>query len=251
MYDDLVYNEQKNIYETKLILSNSNEKHIILDIGCGTGHHVNLFNQNNNIIIGIDNSPEMIKQAQKNYPKLEFRLANTLNSMEFNSETFTDITCLYFTIYYIKNKKLFLENCYKWLKPHGKLFLHLVNIYKFDPIIPTADPFVMISPQSYADKRITESTVNFDILDYKSNFKLDQDLDCTTTKLSKPNATFKETIKFKDKSKTRINEHNMYMCNQKSILSLARDIGFILKSQKEMVEIQYENQYIYTLEKPS
>ena len=41
------------------------------------------------------------------------------------------------------------------------------------------------------------------------------------------------------------------MSTQKSILALARDVGFILQSQEEMGEIQYENNYLYTLEKPS
>ena len=41
------------------------------------------------------------------------------------------------------------------------------------------------------------------------------------------------------------------MSTQKNILALARDVGFILKSQKEMIDIQYENNYLYTLEKPS
>ena len=57
--------------------------------------------------------------------------------MEFPADTFTHITCLYFTIYYIKDKRLFFENCFKWLKPHGVLVIHLVNMNKFDPILPS------------------------------------------------------------------------------------------------------------------
>ena len=51
--------------------------------------------------------------------------------------------------------------------------------------------------------------------------------------------------------KTRINEHKLYMSSQKSILGLARDVGFILLAQEEMDKIQYENNYLYTLQKPS
>ena len=66
---------------------------------------------------------------------------------------FTDITCFYFTIYYlIKDKNAFLSNCYHWLKPGGKLIMHLVE-KMFDPILPVANPLVMVSPQRYAKKK--------------------------------------------------------------------------------------------------
>ena len=55
----------------------------------------------------------MVNIAQKNYPELNFRVADMLDTMEFQSDTFTHIMCLYFTIYYIKDKRRFLENCYK------------------------------------------------------------------------------------------------------------------------------------------
>ena len=248
VYDDLVYSSNKNNYEVKRILGNTKNAKI-LDIGCGTGHHVNLFDKYDNDVVGIDISPEMIKQAQKNYPKLDFKLADALNSMEFLPDTFTHISCLYFTIYYIKNKKLFFENCFKWLKPHGILVLHLVNMNKFDPVIPVASPFVGVSPQDYAPKRITKSSVKFDILDYKSDFQLNDNTNTDTT-LSKPNAIFKEVFKFKNSKKARVNEHNFYMASQKSILALARDTGFILKSQEEMIPVQYKHNYLYFLQKP-
>ena len=41
------------------------------------------------------------------------------------------------------------------------------------------------------------------------------------------------------------------MSSQKSILAAARDVGFTLQSQEEMDSIQYENNYLYTLVKPS
>ena len=250
IYDDLVYSAPKNQFEVERIFKNPQTNSTVLDIGSGTGHHVNLFSKENNSVIGIDNSPAMIKIAKQNYPELDFRLADVLDTMQFQSDTFTHITCLYFTIYYIKNKRLFLENCFKWLQPNGTLVLHLVNMHKFDPILPIANPFVIVSPQSYTDERITESKVKFNTLDYKSEFQLDDTIDATTTTLDKPNAIFKETFKF-DNKKARINEHKLYMSSQKSILAAARDVGFVLQAQEEMDSIQYENNYLYTLVKPS
>jgi ubiquinone/menaquinone biosynthesis C-methylase UbiE len=250
IYDSLVHDEKKNNYEIDRIF-NSYKNPIVLDVGSGTGHHVNLINNiENSEVIGIDNSPAMIKMAKQNYPDLDFRLANVLDTMQFPPNSFTHISCLYFTIYYIKNKQQFFENCYRWLKPNGVLVIHLVNMYKFDPIISVANPFVLVSPQSYTDKRITESRVKFDKLDYKADFQIDESINTDTGNLSEPNAIFKEVFKFNNK-KSRINEHNLYMLSQKSILSMARDVGFILQSQEEMDGIQYENNYLYTLVKPA
>ena len=95
IYDDLVYSELKNKYEVGRIINNKKPttESKILDIGCGTGHHVNLFNEYNiDNVIGIDNSPDMIKKAQKNYPKSNYKLCSALNSIEFPANTFTHIT---------------------------------------------------------------------------------------------------------------------------------------------------------------
>ena len=49
----------------------------------------------------------MIKKAKSNFPKLNFKECDTIKSLEFNPDQFTHITCLYFTIYYIKEKMCF------------------------------------------------------------------------------------------------------------------------------------------------
>ena len=250
MYDDLVYNDVKNKYEVERIFKSdtSNSQYKILDIGCSTGHHVRLLTNSNAEVVGLDNSPAMIKKAQKNYPDLHFKLCDALNTMAFPSDTFTHITCLYFTIYYIKNKKLFLENCFNWLEPGGVLILHLVDMYNFDPIIPIATSVPYNRSDSSKD-RTTESKVKFDTLDYKSDFNIDKSIDANSINLDKPNAVFKETIKLKDPKSVRVNVHNLYMSSQNSVLALAREIGFSLQSQTEMKDIQYDNNYLYILQK--
>jgi len=253
IYDDLVYNNSKNTFEVEEIINidiKNNQKPVLLDIGCGTGHHINRFNKKNISSIGIDISPAMIKKAKENYPDCEFKVTNALNSMEFNSETFTHITCLYFTIYYIKDKQRFFENCFNWLTHGGVLVIHLVDMKQFDPILPISNPFIIVSPQNYAQQRITESIVKFDTMDYKSKFELDGNINSNTNSLEVPNAVFKEVMNFKDSNKRRINEHKLYMQTQKSILSIAKTVGFIFEKQEEMVKVQYENNYLYTLRKP-
>ena len=88
--------------------------------------------------------------------------------MTFPQQSFTHLTCLYFTVYYIKNKRLFFENCYNWLAPGGYLLLHLVDRDNFDPILPAGDPLTIISAQKYAKERITSSAVKFKGYDSES-----------------------------------------------------------------------------------
>jgi hypothetical protein len=121
---------------------------------------------------------------------------------------------------------------------------------KFDPVLSAASPFVGVSPQSYTPNRITKSTIKFDVFDYKSDFKLNNKINANSLSLDEPNVIFKETIKFKNKKKARINEHQLYMSNQKSILAAARDMGFILQAQYEMAGVEYAYNYLYTLVKP-
>lgn len=251
IYDELLRNQAKDRFEATHVPLNPDSENLVLDVGSGTGHHVNMLTQEDASVIGIDISPAMVAIAKKNYPELDFRVADMLNSMLFSPNTFTHISCLYFTIYYVKDKRLFFENCFKWLKPHGVLVLHLVNMNKFDPMIPAANPFIGVSPQSYSPTRITESTVKFDMFDYKSDFQLNPEINANTLALTKPNVIFKETIKFNNKKKARVNEHELYMSSQKSILAAARDVGFILQAQYDMTSVEYDYNYLYTLVKPS
>jgi len=243
IYDELVYNPKKNEYEISNILKKISlpKKSKILDIGSGTGHHVALFNKNGFNCTGIDKSSSMVEKAKKNYPNYRFYNGDILSSITFTGNSYSMISCFYFTIYYIKEKRQFFQNCMYWLEPGGWLALHLVDRNNFDPIIPAGDPFLMVSPQNYAKKRITSSVVKFNNFKYRANFKLDQ---------GKSIGTFKESIKFDKSGKVRENEHTFYMETQKQILSVAKEAGFILKAKIDLTRCLYDNQYLYLLYKP-
>ena len=126
--------------------------------------------------------------------------------------------------------------------PGGTLIIHLVDKEMFDPIIPPANPLLLVSPQKYAEDRITTSNVTFNNFKYSSNFVMDDDNDT---------AKFVERFKNKDTDKTfRKNEHIMYMEDQGEILSMAQNLGFIILGKIDMVKAQYEYQYLYILQKP-
>jgi SAM-dependent methyltransferase len=244
IYDYLVFNRVKNDYEVGIVLNSTmpSEKSVIADIGCGTGHQVSELNSKNLEIIGIDISPSMIKKAKENFPDIKdkFKVGDGLNGNMFRGESLTHILCLYFTIYYMKDKMRFFYNCMDWLMPGGYLIVHLVDKYKFDPILPPGNPLYIVSPQKYAKERITSTKITFNDFVYNSNFKL-QDNDT---------ATFDEKFKFND-GKVRKQEQLLYMEDLPTIVNMAQDAGFIVHAKIDMVNCAYENQYLYIFIKPS
>ena len=249
IYDDLVFSKMKDDFEIGQIINTTHPttNSRILDIGSGTGHHVSNFVANGYSTIGIDISPAMVSKAKENYPDLEFKQGDILETMIFGANSFTHITCLYFTIYYIKNKRLFFENCIHWLRPGGYLAVHLVDRDNFDPILPAGDPFGIVSPQKYAKKRITSTVVKFNGFDYKSEFEINTEQNND----EEANASLQETFKNKKDGKIRKNEHKFYMQTQTAVLAIAKSVGFILTAQIDMLKCQYTNQYIYILQKPT
>lgn len=245
IYDHLVFNQIRNEYEVGIIVNSSmpDQKSVIADIGCGTGHTVNSLKNKNLEVIGIDISPSMIKKAKEENPYISnnFKVGDGLNTHLFKDESLTHILCLYFSIYYMKDKMRFFYNCMNWLMPGGYLIVHLVDRYKFDPILPPGNPLYIVSPQKYAKERITKTKVTFNEFTYNANFKLDESSDV---------AIFDEKFKFND-GKVRKQEQKLYMEDLPTIVNMAQDAGFVLHAKIDMVKCAYENQYLYLFVKPS
>jgi len=243
IYDQLVFNNLKDDYEITQIVNRTTptSASVILDVGSGTGHHVAKMAEKGLNAMGIDNSQAMIQQAKEKYPQYDFKLGDVLDVNQYQNNTFTHIMCLYFTIYYFKNKETFFNNCMEWLMPGGYLILHLVDREKFDPILPPGNPLYIVSPQKYAKDRITKTKITFNNFVYTSNFNLEAEKDI---------ATFEEKFKFND-GKVRKQEHLFYMEDSQDILTKAADAGFIVQGKIDLVRCAYPNQYLYILVKPS
>lgn len=247
IYDDLMLDNKKINYEINSILKlmaaplQRNHEVVAVDVGSGTGHHVSAMNQNKIKCMGIDLSPGMVAIAKKNYPEYTFINDNVENMMVFQPGSFNLITCLYYTFYYLKDKKRFLENCYQWLKPGGSLVLHVVNRKKFSPIISASDPLLIISPQNYTKERITESVAEFNNFQYKAKFDYDE---------NENKGNFNEFFKFnKDARGVRQNEHRLKMIGIKSLITLANHIGFNLVDTIDLGLCGYDFQYLLVLRK--
>ena len=245
IYDYLVFNNMKDDYEVTQIVNKTNptSESLILDIGSGTGHHVAKLSDKGLNVVGLDISPAMMKEAQTKFPEAasSFKVGDALNLSEFRNNSFTHIMCMYFTIYYFKDKRLFFNNCMEWLMPGGYLILHVVDRAKFDPILPPGNPLYVVSPQKYAKERITKTKVTFNEFVYNSNFSLDE---------SKDIAVFEEKFKFND-GKVRKQEQVLYMEDSDEIVSQATDAGFVIQGKIDLIQCAYDYQFLYILVKPT
>jgi len=245
IYDGLFGNKAKLKFEVTQITKHALEKWDskknvrILDAGCGTGWHTNIFSKDYNII-GLDRSAHMINEAKKRNNEDILKLGNIKDTSLFNTNSFTHILCLYHTIYYINNLNKVFSNFRKWLVPRGMIIIHVVDRDNFDPLLNASSPFPFFSLQKYSKKRLTESKVHFNDFLYKGNFKLDK---------SNDRATFSEVFNYKNKPKVRKQKHKLYMPDTSVILEKARINGFKLVHKISMIPVSYEYNYLYIFRK--
>ena len=95
----------------------------MLDIGCGTGYLIDkLSKEYRAIFIGLDLSPEMIKQANnKNIKNAEF-IEGKADEIPFKDNTFDIITCSQSFHHYPDTDKA-IKEVYRVLKPGGLYIL--------------------------------------------------------------------------------------------------------------------------------
>lgn len=242
IYDHLFYDKNKLRLELNETIEKTNidKTSSILDIGCGTGHHLNVLHEIAGKVTGVDKSKAMVERANKKFPLLNIKHDDATNSMIFMQDSFTHITMFYFTIYCFQDQYTIFQNCYKWLKPNGYLIVHMVNRNKFDPLLNLSNPLYLVSPQKYAKERITKSTIEFEDFSYKSNFEHDP---------ANNRAVFKEVLKCKDGDKIRSHEYELNIPKQKDLLNIAKQAGFSVIGKISMLPCQYEYQYLYILQK--
>jgi SAM-dependent methyltransferase len=242
IYDYLVFSGIKNDYEVGTIINNTSpsETSVIADIGCGTGHHTASLSEKNLKVIGVDISPSMIRKAKEKYPNANFQVGDALDNGLFKMNSLTHVLCLYFTIYYFKDKRHFFDNAMDWLMPGGFLIVHLVDRETFDPILPPGNPLYIVSAQKYAKERITKTKVTFNDFVYNANFDLDENNNI---------ATFEEKFKFND-GKVRKQQQQLYMEDTSTIVNMAQECGLVLHSKVDLLQCAYENQYLYIFTKP-
>lgn len=213
----------------------------VLDLGCGTGLHVELFARMGvRSVVGYDRSAAMIEEAQRKFPERDFRTGDITNAM-LDGRAAADmadiITMFYFTIYTIPDRAAALKNIYLWLAPGGIFVCHIVNKHKFDPVLESASPFVGFSVQKYADERITKSAVTFEEFEYTGDFQLHGS-----------RGMFEEEFVFPD-GRRRRHEQRVWMPNIDALVAEIEGVGFRLATHQDMTAIGYEYNYLFIFQK--
>jgi len=249
IYDTLHLPENKVNSEMKMIvdMTQASEKSAFLDIGSGTGHLVNSLQSAGYRAYGIDKSKAMVNQSTERFPHIHSKCGDVSEPMAFEKNTFSHILCMNQTIYQFQDKVAFFRNCFYWLMPGGYLVVHLVDRDNFDTIVSAGKPSVFgtSSPQKFAQKRITDTIIDFGDFQYKSEYDFNNK--------NSDIAVFKETFTDKLSSNVRQNEQTLYMEDISDIIKSAQFSGFMLQGKADMRDCagtRDEHQYIYVFERP-
>ena len=221
----------------------------VLDCGSGTGIASVFFaKQGVNSVVGLDMSEAMLRRARNvtliaglpadQRDTVSFLKGDMLQQATFKAGQFSHAALLFFTIYYSDDTSGIFSNLYHWIRPGGEIAIEVVNKYKFDPLLEAATPFVGLSLQKYSKKRVTTSKVEFDKFSYEAEFDL-QD----------PQAEFRETFRFKDKS-VRRQRHTMNMRDIKDIVELATVAGWKYTGNIDLITAGFEYAYVLMFQHP-
>jgi SAM-dependent methyltransferase len=107
LYQDKDYKSEVDYVESLLLKHSDFQAKSILDVGCGTGKHANLFAEKSYQVTGIDLSSKMIKEAKKlENENLNFKVADATNFQLYKK--FDAIVSLFHVAsYQTDNEKLF------------------------------------------------------------------------------------------------------------------------------------------------
>jgi trans-aconitate methyltransferase len=94
----------------------------ILDVGCGTGHLTRQIAEAGAHVVGVDQSPAMIKAAQEVAPGVEFRLADARH-LDFNAEF--DAVFSNAVLHWIVPPEAAAGCLFRALRPGGRLVCEL------------------------------------------------------------------------------------------------------------------------------
>lgn len=265
-YDNIHENKDRDVAQLKVIINYAKNKKFVkfLDIGCGTGYHTYLLNKMKYDVTGVDKSKIMIEKAKSKYNDCRFFVGDILKNNLFDYSTFTHIICLNKTIYYIKDKETFFDNCSLLLTSDGLLILHLVDRDKFKPfVIYKHDKNILYNPEKH-NNNITRNFIKFNAnLEYLCTYKKNDETDSQESNdthevaLSQinnnntPYSYYEETFENIETNSIRKNTINLYMPTIDDILNIAKGKGFIIKDKKTFDNIDHPHEFLFILKKAS
>ena len=100
-----------------LELLNAQSGERILDLGCGTGHLTSKIAETGAQVVGVDRSPEMIRQAKEKYPRLRFEV---MDAREIALDGKFDAVFSNATLHWIKEPERVIAGIKRLLSPGGR-----------------------------------------------------------------------------------------------------------------------------------
>jgi len=245
IYEELFQDKDRIIFEIDTIINNTNinNKSIILDIGSGIGNHLKILTEISPNTQGLELSQDMINYSKQKYPNIQCNQGNAIDTFLYNPLQFTHISMLFYTFYYIENKEQLIKNIFTWLQFNGYFILHLVDPYKFNPILSIINPSCYMPFQKCSSNNTISqpkhSKINYKHFKYNSTFNINDD----------KHATFEEKITHHKTGHVIKNIHTLYIESIEHILKICKQIGFTFIEKIDMKTCGYEFQYIYIFKK--
>lgn len=103
----------------------------IIDLGCGTGHHVRQLADRGAHAIGIDGAADMIAAARQAYPDLDFRVAD---GAEFTVEAPVDAVFSNAALHWMTRPERVIERVAAALRPGGRFVAEMGGKGNIDKI---------------------------------------------------------------------------------------------------------------------
>lgn len=252
IYQDLFYRDFVDDYEVGIILNKIQpvRQTDALVIGSKTGKHVDALAKKGYNAYGLDNSSDMIVSAMNKYPGNKYVLGNGMNQLVFEPERFTLVSILDFTIYTIKDRRALFENAYRWLVPGGYLALHLINVggYYDTQVMSAKERRFSPTISKLFDKRPVVNVMgNNDALVGSYVYKSKIRMNTYDPEMIEMYEVFTNKKTGKRYNKTT----NFYTPDQSVILSEAKDTGFNMLAQYNLMSNNKPYQFLYILYKPS
>lgn len=215
-----------------------NSRSQILDLGCGTGEHLDLLRKEGFKCTGVDASKDMIFHArQRNGPGVQYKVCD-MRDINY-IDTYDMIICLFGSFNYMltdKDVDTVMYNTYKALKPGGLAVFEIWNAYPLHRI--EEKKLSHISTTYFKEKKILRER-GFHIVEKRPRTIVD---------------VFYEYEIFSPENRKRVEDrHTMRAYYQKEIERIIKYAGFKIierfsSSMKERFH-NYSNKLIIVFEK--
>lgn len=220
LYNDLaeyyffIENKHRNIANDISLIKHlvpRNSRSTLLDLGCGTGEHLELFKKEGFRCTGIDSSSEMIKIAkQRNGVGIRYAVGDMLEIDYYQS--FDIVTCLFGSFNYILSNRdadTVFYNTYRALKPGGVAVFEIWNAYPLHMI--EEKPMSHVSTTYYKENKI-ERERGFSLVEKRPRTIVD--------------VFYRYALHSSGKLRYIEDKHQMRAYYQKEIERIIRDGGF-------------------------